>query len=151
MILYTDGGCHKNGSPDAKASWAFLEHDNGQEVYHAFGRVPEDMNQTNNVGELLAIKNAMQYAYEKKAEWCVIFTDSLYALNSIMVWDVERKKKGGVANYELIKICQRYLLLLNFQIQWVRGHDIDYWNDKVDGYATQGLSICTAISLNDLK
>jgi len=140
MILYTDGGCQNNGSPQARASWAFLEHDNGEVIYEASGLVPDHMKQTNNVGELWAIYNAMKYAEKKDAEWCVIFSDSLYSINSITLWDVEKKVKGErKMNYDLIKVSQEIFIKsgINFQLQWVKGHSVDAMNNAVDDLSTK--------------
>jgi len=140
MILYTDGACSRNGSPEARASWAFLEHENGEIVYEASGLV--DGKQSNNTGELTAIFNSMIYAVGKNAEWAVIFSDSLYAINSISVWNVETKVKGErKMNYDLIKACQEIFINsgINFQLEWVKGHAVDAMNNHVDSLATGAL------------
>jgi len=143
MILYTDGACSGNGLPEAIAGWGFLEVDNGVDVHSEYGAVPKEMRQTNNVGELMAIWKAMDYALKKDAEWCVIFSDSLYSINSITLWDVEKKVKGErKMNYDLIKACQDILIHsgINFQLQWVKGHSESYWNEKADRYAFMGMN-----------
>lgn len=141
LNIYTDGACKANGSPNAIASWAFIALDeNCEREFEAKGIV-EGL-QTNNTGELTAILKALQYAISRNHECCAIFSDSLYAIDSISKWNIEKKVKGQPKkNYDLIKGIQYFLELIDVSFHWVKGHDGDYWNTQVDALANSEAGI----------
>ena len=86
VVVFTDGGCENNGKKNARAAWAvwFPDH---KEMSKA-ERVPDDQQQTNQRGELLAISNAVQiieanFPYDIDVH---IFTDSDYSKNCLTKW-----------------------------------------------------------------
>lgn len=134
--IYTDGACSNNGKPYAKASWAYVVVIDGEKESsnfgHAYGLV--EGKQTNNTGELTAIKEALLYL-KGKGQGGTIFSDSRYAIDSLTVWDIEKKKKGKrKENYELIKSIIDLIQSLDFEVkfEWVRGHAGNEWNDMAD-------------------
>lgn len=85
--IFTDGACQGNGRTGAKASYACWFPDNKE--LSCSGRVPEDEQQTNQRGELMAIHRGVKVLSEKMdpSEIDVkIFTDSTYSKNSLTVW-----------------------------------------------------------------
>ena len=141
LNIYTDGACKANGSKNAIATWAFIALDeNCEREFEAKGVV--DGLQTNNTGELTAILKALQYAISREHECCAVFSDSLYAINSIKVWDIEGLVKGKPKkNYDLIKSIQELTEAIDVSFHWVRGHDGDYWNTQVDALANSEAGI----------
>lgn len=74
--IWTDGACRGNGTPDAKAAWAFVSGN-----YEACGDVPGK--QTNNRGEGYAILRALEWAAEKGHKRIKLYTDSQISLQSL--------------------------------------------------------------------
>ena len=69
MQIHTDGGCDRNGQPDALCAWAFVA-DDGHEACDI------ERDTTNNRVELLAVIRALEYARSKGAADVTIVTDS---------------------------------------------------------------------------
>jgi len=69
MQIHTDGGCDRNGQPDALGAWAFVA-DDGHEACDI------ERDTTNNRVELLAVIRALEYARSKGAADVTIVTDS---------------------------------------------------------------------------
>src|SRR6267154_958115 len=67
--IWTDGACVSNGTPKAKAAWAFVSGKTEQA-----GKV--EGKQTNNVAEGLAIYYALSWAAEKGYKKIQLHTDS---------------------------------------------------------------------------
>lgn len=132
--IYTDGACSNNGQHNAKASWAFFEPETGKE---SAGLVENDL-QTNNVGELLAIKRAIEYSIAQGYEQVRIITDSDYSIGSLSKWNIEKRIKGQQKkNYNLIKSILDLKKNIDVEFKWVRGHNGDYGNEVVDKLANR--------------
>ena len=128
--VYTDGSCL--GNPGT-GGWAFLILNEGLIINH-FGYQPDT---TNNQMELTATIKALEYI--KDNEKITIFTDSSYVKSGITSWIINWKKnnwknsqKKEVKNKDLwIKLD-----ILNSQKKiiwkWVKAHDINEYNNKVD-------------------
>lgn len=138
LEIFTDGACNYNGQPRAKASWGFvavyMEDD-----FISSGRV--EGKQSNNTGELTAIKKAIEYAISKGEESVFIYSDSRYCIDSLTIWNIEKKKKGKKkANYDLIKSILALREQIDVDFEWVRGHNEDYYNEMADSLANQVLA-----------
>ena len=140
MEIYTDGACRGNGTENAKASWGFVVIENGTDVYSDCGFVKGK--QTNNTGELMAIYEAIYYAIEKEENSVLIYSDSRYCIDSLTIWNIEKKRKGEhKANYYLIKDILALMEDLDVSFEWVKGHDNNYFNDIADNLANNLLGI----------
>ena len=129
LKIYTDGSCKNNGKTNAKASYAVFfsksDHRNICELLSG--------EQTNNRAELSAIYKALQILYNdqtSKYKNIIIFTDSLYSLNSITIWSVlwkennwKTKNKKDVKNKDLIQDILSYIKLFpNIKLQYIKAH-----------------------------
>ena len=136
LEIYTDGSCSNNGSENAKASYAFIVLQNKRKVYEENGLV--EGRQSNNTGELTAIKKAIQHAIDKDHESVLIYSDSRYCIDSLTIWDIEKTTKGKTkANYELIKSIMFLMECIDVSFEWVKGHNDNYFNDMADQLATK--------------
>jgi ribonuclease HI len=128
--VFTDGACMKNGREGSKASYACWFPDHKQ--LSKSGRVPEDQNQTNNRGELLAILQAVKIADDNFASDKIIleiYTDSEYSKNCLTIWLpgwIANKWKtstgGDVKNRDLIEETTTLLKKFKYSITHVPAH-----------------------------
>lgn len=123
-----------NGADDAVASWALFHKEKNILLS---GLVPKEESQTNNTGELMAIKKAIALLVYLNVYEGVIVTDSEYSINSLTKWDIEKptQKRQPKKNYKLIKDIKEKMKLVRIRFKWVKGHSIDPYNDLVDNEA----------------
>ena len=158
IVLYTDGAVRGNGTPQARASWAYvavwrekpMQHQTGETRWERAGLVETDPKvvpdfigaekHTNNTGELSAIYWALRFLQSPMAppEWpAFVMTDSKYAISMI------RGEKAVHANKELVrKIRKLYFGLREKQVvtlKWVKGHVGIKFNERADELATKVL------------
>jgi ribonuclease HI len=148
--IYTDGGCHGNPGP---GGWAFLIREvDGDIVSEKWGA---EQNTTNNRMELRAAIEALREIsalgafhprlhYEKgdsgqRAASITLWTDSEYVKNGITTWITNWKKNGWktankkpVKNADLWKELDTLASSLPVNWRWVRGHDGNPFNERVD-------------------
>lgn len=147
--VFTDGACEGNGRKGARASYAFWLPEN-KELSHA-AVVPEDQQQTNNRGELLAIAEAVRTCSINLTPSEIdleIYTDSMYSINCLTVWlpgwiakGWKTSSNGIVSHRDLIE--QTSNLLVKFKshkFTHVEAHtgkqdDMSVNNDIVDKMA----------------
>lgn len=145
MLISTDGGCKRQGTPQCSAlGVAWVQTENGQ-MY--FKSRYENSESTSQRGELMGLICALEEARRAPAdETIVIVTDSEYLYNSVMLGWYEKWYEnnwigatGPVKNrdlwqqiYYLIKEClewdpdeQRVIL------QWTKGHLMTYTKSNV--------------------
>lgn len=134
LEIYTDGACRGNGSDAAKASWGYVVLENHEKIHEDCGLVKGK--QTNNTGELMAIYEAIYYALENNEESVTIYSDSRYCIDSLSIWNIEKKRKGEYkANYHLIKDILALMEDIDVSFEWVKGHDNNYFNEVADNLA----------------
>lgn len=128
--VYTDGSCL--GNPGT-GGWAFQVFNEGAIISH-FGY---QLDTTNNQMELTAAIKALEFL-QKESE-IILFTDSTYVRNGITSWIVNWKKnnwKNSQRKDVKNKILWEKLDVLNSQKnitwKWVKAHDINEHNNKVD-------------------
>jgi ribonuclease HI len=128
--VYTDGSCL--GNPGT-GGWAFQIFNKGTIINH-FGY---QLDTTNNQMELTAAIKALEFL-QKESE-IILFTDSTYVRNGITSWIVNWKKnnwKNSQRKDVKNKILWEKLDVLNSQKnitwKWVKAHDINEHNNKVD-------------------
>ena len=128
--VYTDGSCL--GNPGT-GGWAFLILNKGEIINH-FGYQTDT---TNNQMELTATIKALEYI--KENDEITIFTDSSYVKNGITSW-ITNWKKNNWKNSQKKEVKNKDLWIkldiLNSQKKiiwkWVKAHDINEYNNKVD-------------------
>ena len=128
--VYTDGSCL--GNPGT-GGWAFQIFNEGTIINH-FGY---QLDTTNNQMELTAAIKALEFL-QKESE-IILFTDSTYVRNGITSWIGNWKKnnwKNSQRKDVKNKILWEKLDVLNSRKnitwKWVKAHDINEHNNKVD-------------------
>lgn len=128
--VYTDGSCL--GNPGT-GGWAFQIFNEGTIINH-FGY---QLDTTNNQMELTAAIKALEFL-QKESE-IILFTDSTYVRNGITSWIANWKKnnwKNSQRKDVKNKILWEKLDVLNSRKnitwKWVKAHDINEHNNKVD-------------------
>ena len=138
MIVYTDGSCINNGTDEAKAGsgiW-YGTHD----PRNAAVRVP-GKNQSNQIGELLAILHAIKSAPGNQP--LRIRSDSRFAIDGLTMYasDWEKKDWIGVKHGQLFKCTTAWMRArtANTVLQWVKGHAGIEGNEGADRLAAEGV------------
>jgi len=129
-VLWTDGSASPNPGPGG-----FVVLENGEPV--VLGR---DAQTTNIRMEGEAIVAAMEYA---GSEGCEIHTDSEFWTKVLREWAPEwaannwQKKRGKIANLELVQ--KMYALYQKYPVKlvWVRGHVGTEMNELADEWANK--------------
>ncbi len=123
--IWTDGACVYNGTPKARAAWAFVS---GKT--EAAGRV--EGKQTNNRAEGLAIYYALKWAAEQNFRNILLYTDS-----QISLFNLQKPASKVIANREIFedieKVIQENNLLVDYKK--VLGHSGDPNNERADSLA----------------
>lgn len=104
MIVYTDGACSGNGTDNQIGGIGI--HFPGKEFTDVSEKV---IGQSNNYCELLAIKVALEMT---NGQASIIYTDSLYAVNSLTKWMSKWKVDGTMStrpNSELLLTIESLL------------------------------------------
>lgn len=144
LKAYTDGSCSTN---TRKGGWGFVILENDEKVFEDKG-AEEDT--TNNRMELSSFLKALLYATkgEDKIENCeiTIYTDSAYICNCFQdgwwkKWLLNGWKSANrmpIKNQDLWKeIINIYRKnQISIEVQKVKAHTDDYWNNYVDALAT---------------
>lgn len=142
LHIYTDGSCTSNGRSDAVAGWAFAVIQNDDLVAENFGRVSGQG--TNNIGELQAILEALEYLiqHSDRKQQVHLYSDSSYCIKGITEWRHNWKRFDWHRSKDKTKILRNRELWIAIDalvtrlppIQWtlVKGHSGNKWNEYVD-------------------
>lgn len=125
LEIYTDGSCIGNPGP---GGWAYIvvHPKNNEVVYEESGSDPET---TNNRMEMMALIKALEYAIEDGWTHAKVYSDSQLVVNTIMQgW----KKK---ANTDLWLELEKLLSKVEIDLQWVKAHAKNTFNNMVDEIA----------------
>ena len=129
--IYTDGSARKG-----KAGWGMVVVLEGEEFESRKGPVVTT-SKTNNVGEVMAVQQAIRWAVEQGQPVKTRY-DSMYAAN--MVQGTLNCKKGR--NTELIREAREEYRKANREVNitWehVKAHSNHKWNDRADVLADEG-------------
>jgi len=140
VIYYTDGSAIENPGP---CGGAYCAYENGVLIEEK--SIPIG-NGTNNIGELVAIREAIKNILEKRPEKAVIYSDSQYVIKGITEWSSNWEKNGWmtsggspVKNKELFeeilglyRECKSATIL---ELRWVKGHNDNEGNERADQLA----------------
>lgn len=137
MNIYTDGSCL--GNP-GKGGWAYVHvHDDG-----VTGNFGSSDSTTNNIMEMTAIIEALEYASGFEDRGVTIFTDSTYCINGICTWMQQWKANGWktsankpVKNAQLWQDIDALLQGVSAQFSHVKGHSGDTYNGMADHLARE--------------
>lgn len=137
--VYTDGGIDKNGQENNIGTWAFtLKYKDN--YYEESGVI---LNTTNNICELTAILKALRKLKNPNIP-VVIYSDSKYSISALTEWYSGWLRKGWrtsdgklVKNKELIQEIKVVMdVFRDVKLLWVRGHNGNMSNERVDELCT---------------
>lgn len=123
--IWTDGACVSNGTPNAKAAWAFVSGKTERA-----GRV--EGKQTNNVAEGLAIYYALLWAAEKGYKKIHLHTDS-----QISLFNLKKPASKVLANREIFEDIEKVIAENGLAVEYTKvlGHSGDPNNERADKLA----------------
>ena len=132
LIIYTDGAAKGNPGPG------------GYGVLLVFGQHTKELSEgfrktTNNRMELLAIITALE-SITKPGIDVKIISDSKYCIDSVTKGWLQGWVKKGFKGKKNQDLWERYLIVAqkySIQFQWVKGHNGDPGNERVDALAVQ--------------
>lgn len=135
ILAFTDGSCEMNGTMQARAGSRVWYGPNDERNVSA--RLPPELEQSNNTGELVAILIASINA--EPSSTLEIRTDSKYAIDSLTSFQCWREREGwiGVSNKKIIK---KIIAVLKERkgktyLSKVKGHSGDTSNNRADEMA----------------
>ena len=161
MKIFTDGACSSNGKSHARAGCGVYIQGTREEFSLSLDEAKKicnitcEIKDTNNTGELLAILCAFYLCRDKEL---VIYTDSMYSINCITVWNNNWIKNNWmtstgkvVKNRALIEAIINKKKNFNVIFIHVNSHrkepdasslDHENWfgNDKADMLATRAIA-----------
>ncbi|MEX0596834.1 MAG: ribonuclease H [Candidatus Paceibacterota bacterium] len=128
LEIYTDGSAKPNPGMGA---WAYCA---------IIGKKPVKIRSelvrkaTNNQMELQAVIQALQFAKEEYPDHLIyIYTDSQYVERGINAWMPKWVSNGfNIKNRSRWKHLHNLSKELTIQVQWIRGHNKNKWNEFVD-------------------
>ena len=144
VIAYCDGGCRGNPGP---GGWACLIID---PVSHdALERCGGEDPTTNNKMELMGAIMVLR-SLRKPGTTVTIHSDSQYVIKAASEWIPGwtargwRRKEGPLKNVELLQELDRLAAPFVITWQWVRGHDGNPGNERVDALTNQAMDAIRA-------
>ena len=146
IIIYTDGGCSRNGSKSAKAGIG-VHFSKRNKITFDDVSAPFTDNPTNQRAELSAILRALQIVKELSQK-IIIYTDSEYSINCITKWFYEWYKQNKLdkkKNIDLIQPAHLYYRHLRIEFRHINSHtglqdEHSLGNETADRLATLALS-----------
>lgn len=129
MDIYTDGACHSS----TKIGGIGVVFTKNNQIIYKFSK--QFIDTTNNKMEILAIIYAL-HAISKPIDIINIYSDSQYALGCITKnWS--RKKNTDLWQLFDKVYSKAKILCSNIQFNWVKGHDINEFNNAADKLARE--------------
>ena len=129
MNIYTDGACHSS----TKIGGIGVVFTKNNQIIYTFNKKFTDT--TNNRMEILAIIYAL-HAISKPIDIINIYSDSQYAIGCITKnWT--RKKNTDLWQLFDKVYSKAKTLCPNIQFNWVKGHDINEFNNISDKLAVE--------------
>lgn len=129
ILIYTDGSCQPN---PGKGGYAFIILLGNDEI----SGKGYSMSTTNNIMEMSGVMEALKFMdsnHKINSNKLKIFSDSMYVINCAQrLW--KRSK-----NIELWKEFDKLTEGKDIEWVWVRGHNGDEYNEKVDKLAKSAI------------
>lgn len=141
--IYSDGG--SNPKTNQAAGWAIAVKPLSTEQWRVFyGHLAPPS--TNNIGEMTGVINSLKLLWafsgrgERRIPKATIFSDSQYALKSVLEWRPKWEYQGFPdKNTDLIKeLFRMYDLVCSIcelELKWVKGHNGNVGNELADDWA----------------
>lgn len=129
MDIYTDGACHSS----TKIGGIGVVFVKNNKIIYKFNKQFTDT--TNNKMEILAIIYAL-YAISKPIDIINIYSDSQYAIGCITKNWTRKKNTDLWQLFDKVYVKAK-TLCPNIQFNWVKGHDINEFNNISDKLAVE--------------
>ncbi|KAF7367382.1 DNA polymerase epsilon catalytic subunit [Mycena sanguinolenta] len=138
ITVYTDGSATENGKENARAGTGIFYGED--DPRNRAIRVPNELNPSNQVAELLAVKEVLENT--PRGTPIDIISDSKYTIDGVTK-NLKRWEDQGyrmVANGDLVKMVVTRLRRHKAEIRfkWVKGHSGVAGNEAADRLAAQG-------------
>lgn len=125
LVIYTDGACSFNGDKlRSRGGIGVHFSKNNKEVYDDISYKLDIENPTNNKAELLAILECLKKTKNTKYS-TIIYTDSQYSINAIVLWYPEWLKKNELEkkkNTDILKEINEEINGRDVDLKYIRGH-----------------------------
>jgi ribonuclease HI len=136
--VYTDGSCINNGDADAEAgAGIFFEIDDPR---NRSIRIPGELTQTNQTGEIIAIKEAVEN-FPKDARLMLV-SDSRTVLDGLNKYRECWESRGWIGTENGLELQALFARILARKaptfLKWVKGHSGNPGNEAADKLAEQG-------------
>jgi ribonuclease HI len=130
VLLYTDGACSRNGSPDAQGGWAFILATPEKEILHEESGLEEGV--TNSRMEMQAVFEGLCHLEDPHI--IHLYSDSEFVVRGINEWLPKwiDKRFKGVKNSDLWEKIANRLSFHNVTAIHVRGHNGHLLNERAD-------------------
>lgn len=129
LVAYTDGSF---SSKTGKVGWGFVLLNGDTVIHEEYGSIDEYTEMRNVVGECYAMIQLVSYCEEQGITDLLCYVD----YQGVKCWyeGTWKCKNGMTQRY------RRFMLgsPINIQIEWVRGHDGNKWNERADDLAKRG-------------
>lgn len=142
-IIYTDGACHNNGRPNAKAGWGAVLTNPQGDILEIAGPVPRGEPQTNSRAELMAFVEALKRCTQSAP--ITLHTDSKYIADAcnggLESWKARGWRKADKKTPEHLDLWQSIDQLLqekDVTVCWVKAHSGTLGNERADALACLG-------------
>lgn len=149
IIIYTDGSALKNGAKNAEGGFGVVvcqgSTEQKPEEYEVINAYQErTVGTTNNRMEMSAILWALEHYGLNDFHPPIVYSDSMYCVNSFTQWIKNWKANGWVRagnkpleNLDLIKKWDELINEgRNIDLRHIKGHNGSIWNELADQLAT---------------
>ncbi len=148
MTIATDGSCLENGERTAQAgAGVYVE---GRHELNQSIRLPDELEQSNQTGEMTAVILAASTADERTR--VIIETDSQTSMDALTKWKPKHEDQGYILqeNAELTKVAIARLRMrkAHTMLKWVKGHAGHTRNEEADKLAAAGAAKANSFPLN---
>jgi ribonuclease HI len=119
IIIYTDGACKRNGTPEARAGIGIHFSNRNTYKFDDISMALDVTKPTNNVAELQAILTAINIVKDKSNK-IIIYTDSEYCILCITKWYPHWVKEGKLKDRKHLDLIQAvYELYTTYDIHFI--------------------------------
>lgn len=138
--VYTDGSSKPHTAKTGGWAYVCLVKIEGrtEEKQLEFWKSGGATNTTNNRMELMAIIKALEFLWNSNllGHPITIYSDSQYCVNGcnewLTNWLANDWNDGNVKNRDLWERINRLLKMVKPTVQWIRGHDGNFHNERAD-------------------